>query len=393
MKVVHAFIALIRARYATLPKCQKPWAIGLAVLFVVLLILLCIRFFLVIASHQNPVAPTPMMIRQGQQITIPKNSPLRSHMVIKAVGTLTLPHLVSVPGIVEANPYHTVNVLPPLTGRIIELKVSLGDRVKKNQLLVVISSPDLAQAYSDFDSARGVFKLTREALSRAQKVNRAGANSTKDIELAESAHTQAEAELKRTEARLKTLGHNQFSQLTIKSPIDGKITALNYGRGSYVTDLTAPLLTVSNFNSVWVTANIPESLAGVVVKGQRVVVHLAAYPKRILYGKVSFVSSFLDPDTYRNQTRIVFANLDGKLQPNMFATVNISLPQPSHIIIPISAILMNDDTTSVYVESSPWVFERRDVVLGDEDGLNVRVLSGLAIGERVVTAGGIFVND
>ena len=77
----------------------------------------------------------------------------------------------------------------------------------------------------------------------------------------------------------------------------------------------------------------------------------------------------------------------------MFATVNLFLPQPSEIIIPVTAVLMNNDTTSVYIETAPWIFERREVKLGLEDGDNIRVLSGLKLGERVVTAGGIFVND
>lgn len=393
MKIFHALIALIRAQYKTLPERQKPLAIWLTSLFGALLILFLIKVCLAIVIPQTKAIPAPIMIRHGKQVTIPPNSPLRSQMIIKAAGTLTLPHIVSVPGIVEANPLHTVNILPPLTGRLIKLTVSLGDRVKKDQVLAVISSPDLAQAYSDYDTARGIYKQTNEALNRAKKVNSAGANSIKDIELAQSAHTQALAELKRTKARLKILGHNTFRKLTIKAPMDGKITLLNYGRGSYVSDPAIPLLTVSNYKSVWVTANIPENLAGQIVKGQRVVVSLPAYPKLILYGKVSFVSSFLDPGTRRNQTRIAFLNVDGRLQPNMFATVNISLPQPSQIIIPISAILMNDDTTSVYVEIAPWVFERREVQLGPEDGEVVRVLAGLAIGERVATAGGIFVND
>ena len=77
----------------------------------------------------------------------------------------------------------------------------------------------------------------------------------------------------------------------------------------------------------------------------------------------------------------------------MFATVKIAVLQPQLIMIPISSILMNNNTTSVYVETSPWVFKRREVQLGSEDGSTIRVLSGLHAGERIVSSGGIFIND
>ena len=81
------------------------------------------------------------------------------------------------------------------------------------------------------------------------------------------------------------------------------------------------------------------------------------------------------------------------MQPNMFATVNIALNQPDQIMVPVSAILMNDDTTSVYIESTPWTFIRREVVLGTEDGDRVRVIAGLKAGDRIVSSGGVLVND
>ena len=77
----------------------------------------------------------------------------------------------------------------------------------------------------------------------------------------------------------------------------------------------------------------------------------------------------------------------------MFATVTLSLVEKEHTLVPLSAILMNNDTPSVFVEKKPWIFVRRDVALGVEDGQKVRVLAGLKTGDRVVTSGGILIND
>ena len=181
--------------------------------------------------------------------------------------------------------------------------------------------------------------------------------------------------------------------MTIRAPISGQVTALNYGTGSYINDPTSPLLTIANTKTVWVTAYITERLAGAIKKGLPAAVYLAAYPEQVFKGTVASVSAFLDADTRRNKTRIAFTNPKGTFQPNMFATVKLSLPQPDQIIIPPSAILMSNDTTSVFVEESPWTFVRRDIKLGMEDGQHVRVLSGLKAGERIVMSGGVLVND
>jgi cobalt-zinc-cadmium efflux system membrane fusion protein len=313
--------------------------------------------------------------------------------VIKPIKATPLAHNVSFPGLIEAEPSKVINVLPPVTGRLIELKARLGQQVAKDQVLGVIESADLALAYADHDKALSALSFAHDTLKRAQQVHRAGGNSIKDIEAAQTSFLQAEAELKRTDATLKTLGQHTFSLLTIKAPISGQIIALNDGVGSYITDLTAPVMTIVNTDKLWVTAYISEKLAGAIQKNLLAEVSLPAYPGEYFKGTVTFVSSFLDADTRRNKTRIAFENPKGKFQPNMFATVKIAIPQPDQIIIPLSAILMSNDTTSIFVEQSPWTFTRRDIRLGMQDGDQVRILSGLKPGERVVISGGVLVND
>ena len=383
----------IRAKYTNFPHRKKPAAILLIILFCFLIMVLLLKGCHALANSKHKAPTEPMMLRLGTEIKIPPKSPLRSQITIETVHTSNLPHVLSFPGVIEADSRCTVDIRPPLTGRLVSIKVRLGDHVKRNQILAVISSPDLALANSDNDKAQSVLTYTRDALKRAQEVNRAGGNSIKDVQLAQSDYIQSAAEAHRTEAKLKTLGNNRFSLLTMKAPIQGIITALNYGIGSFINDPTVTLMTISNLTKVWVTANIPESLVGVVAQDQPVKIYLPAYPQEVLRGKVTFVNSFLEPDTRRNKTRIAFSNPNGKLQPNMFATVKVSIPQFALILIPVSAILMNDDTTSVYVETAPWIFKRRVVQLGLEDSNQVRVVSGLKTGERIVVDGGVFIND
>jgi len=225
-----------------------------------------------------------------------------------------------------------------------------------------------------------------------------GANATKDIEAAESTQRQAIAEDQRARDRLATLTGNSHVDvhargLVVIAPAAGIVTALTVGVGAYLNDATAPLMTVSGLDRVWVTAQVPEQLLAGISPGSTVDVALAAYPGQTLHGKVARVSPVLEADTRRAKVRIAFDNADGRLKPNMFATATFAIPQAATVTVPSSALLMNNDSTTVLVEVAPWTFTRRVVELGSEDGETVRIVGGLKRGERVVTRGGVLLND
>jgi len=350
------------------------------------------------AATVAAAAPAPLLVRQGNRLTVPAGSPLRERLLVATVAEDSAPHDVSLPATVEANPASTVNILPPLTGKLLELKVRLGDTVKRGQVLATIGSPDLAQAVSDAQKARDALDLAQRALVRARGVNEAGSNAMKDVEAAQSAVAQQSAELRRSETRLRSLGADgsgaQAGQvLKVVAPLSGTVTALNAAPGANLNDANAVLMTVANLDAVWVTVNVPESVVGAVAAGQNAVVTLAAYPGRSFSGKIGFLSAVLDADTRRAKARIVFANPQGLFKPNMYATAVLGVPQGTQPQVPASALLMNNDSVSVFVEAQPWTFVRRMVELGREDGDRVRIRSGLAAGERVVVRGGVLLND
>jgi membrane fusion protein, heavy metal efflux system len=101
----------------------------------------------------------------------------------------------------------------------------------------------------------------------------------------------------------------------------------------------------------------------------------------------------LESDSRRNKTRIAFENPDLALKPNMFASVLLKAPPLQRVVLPSSALLMNNDRTTVFVATAPWTFERRVVEPQLEGGPRVAILSGLKPGEQVVVKGGILLND
>jgi cobalt-zinc-cadmium efflux system membrane fusion protein len=350
------------------------------------------------AGLDIPETAPPALVHEGDKIIIPEGSPLRSQVVVQQVEVKSSPRMVLLPASVEADPARTVNILPPVAGRVVKLLVQLGDHVVKGQPLAVIDSGDLAQAYADDDKARDALQHAESTLKRVRGLRQAGAGSIKDLEQAQSDYAQVKAEFIRAEARLKEIGvpshpKNKARLLTLTAPTTGSVITLTTAPGAFANDMTASLMTIANLDSVWVTANVPEIDIAYIAKGQAVDVSFAAYPDQVFHGTVAFVSEVVEPDTRRTKVRITFANPDGKLKPNMFANASFIVPQKSAVFVPNSALLMNNDRTTVFVEIAPWTFVRRTVVPGYGEGEGARIDQELNPGDRIIVKGGLLLND
>jgi cobalt-zinc-cadmium efflux system membrane fusion protein len=351
-----------------------------------------------LGGHKAAPPETPLMVRQGNRIVVPEGSSLRDRLTVTPATTQPVIRRLDLPGIVEADPARTAAVLTPLAGRVLELKVALGDRVNRDQVLAIIDSPDLAQAYDDDDKAADTLALTEKNLARQEGQVKIGSGSQRDLDQARSDHAQAVSEHTRTQARLKAIGASadpkQRSHLLIvKAPVGGSVTNLAIAAGNMINDPSQPILTIADLSTIWVTALVPEKDLAVVCNDQEAQVRFDAYPGQVFQGKVANVSDVLESDSRRNKVRIVFPNRQHLFKPNMYASVGLAAPEEAEVVLPTSALLMNNDRTSVFVATAPWTFERRTVDAALEEGSSVAIRSGVAAGEQVVVKGAILLND
>jgi cobalt-zinc-cadmium efflux system membrane fusion protein len=370
---------------------------GLGLGLLLLAVLLTHGFGLFSGRDKGAAAPE-LMVRQGDKILVPEGSALRARLSVMPASVQPVNPKLLLPAVVESDPARTAAVLTPLSGRLISLKVALGDRVVRGQVLAIIDSPDLEQAYNDNEKAADSFHLTEKTLGRQEAQNKLGVASDRDLDQAKSDYAQAAAEYTRTQAHLKVLGAPADAKpasraLSVTAPLSGSVTALSVAPGNMINDPTQPLMTVADLSTIWVTALVPEKDIAAVAKNQGVQVTVSAYPDQVRQGKVLFVSDVIEPDSRRAKIRIAFANGDYQLKPNMFATVVISGRERSLIVLPSSALLMNNDRTSVFVATAPWTFERRNVETQLEEGSSVAIRSGVNAGEQVLVKGGILLND
>jgi membrane fusion protein, heavy metal efflux system len=340
----------------------------------------------------------PHLITEGSRFVVPEGSPLRSKLTVEAVGEKEIQRTLALPSVVEADPARTFKVLTPVAGRVIDLKVRLGERVVEGQELAVIDSSDLAQAYSDDEKAHAALKLTKQSLDRLLALEKTSAIAVKDREQAQNDYAQAQSELARAESRLRAIGvevHPKEASrlLSLKAPATGSVIDLQIAPGAFLNDATAAIMTIANLDTIWVTANVPEKDTALVTTGQSVDVVFTAYPREVFKSQVLFASDVLDPDTRRTKVRIAFENPAMRFKLNMFANAIFLTPKENVLVLPTTALMLKDETDRVFVEVAPWTFEPRSVEVGFQQDDQAIVTGGLKAGDRVVVKGGVLLND
>ena len=386
----------IEARHPLTPRGRNFLLGGLGA-GLLLLILLYTRGFGFFAARLPPPA-TAAIERHGELLTIPEGSPLRSRLVIATATAAPVSGTLVLPGVVEADPARMAPVLPALGGRVLEVKVRPGDRVSAGEVLAVLDSPDLAQAYDDDAKAAASFTLNQRNVERQEAQARIGAVAERDLEQARSDFAQARAEYERTRARLRAVGADTPAdrasrRLRVRAPFAGSVTALSVAVGNMINDPTQPIMTVVHLGTVWVTALAAEKDSLRLAPGTQAAVTLDSDPTHPLLGRVATVSDVVESDSRRIKVRIAFPNEDFRLKPNMFASVVLSAPGRSEVTLPTSALLMNNDRMSVFVATAPWTFRRRTVELDLQEGERVAIRQGVSPGEQIVVRGAILLND
>lgn len=298
---------------------------------------------------------------------------------------------ISVNGAVAADVSRNVPVNVLTSGRVVEVRVRLGDTVKKGDLLLRLTSADMSGAISDFQKFQADEKLTKAQLDRSEMLFSRGAVAQKDLEVARDTYEKAQVDTHSASERIRILGGDtqRLSPIIeVRAPVAGTIIEQNVTNAAGVKSLdnSPNLFTIADLSHVWVLCDVYENNLSEIHLGDRASIQLNAYPDRHLEGRVSNISSLLDPATRSVKVRVDLPNAAGLLRPNMFATVNFtSQSTQSRMAVPVGAILRLQDRDWVYVKGNDKEFKRTEVqALPAGPGGVQEILSGVRPGDRVV---------
>jgi len=290
---------------------------------------------------------------------------------------------------------YAVNALS--SGRVVDVKARLGDDVQKGQLLLTMTSPDMSQAFSDFQKFKAGAALAKSQLDRSRLLYSHGATPQKDLDVAEDAYNRANIDTQTAEERIRLLGGDPAhasSLIEIHAPVSGTIIEQNVTSAAGVKSLdnSPNLFTIADLSNVWILCDVFENDLARVHLGDRAGIELNAYPERRLTGRVANISKLLDANTRAAKVRIELPNEAGILRPNMFATIHfVSQGAETRTVIPSSAVLRLQDRDWVFVKLKDQRFRRTEVQAGPVNADKTQqILSGLRPGDQVVTTALLF---
>jgi membrane fusion protein, heavy metal efflux system len=347
-------------------------------------------------SHQgeNP-APVraedaPHHITEGQLIKIPQGSPLRSELTVAAVAAREIQRRLTVTGVVEADPSRTVQVLAPVAGRVIDVKIQLGDRV--------VPAQELALVYAGATNWRDQRTQSRAPLTKELAASDRQTGPQSNLSDAANDCQRVETQPLRSTRRLCALimpaeGIQATRLFSLRAPVAGSVIDLGIRSGVMLDDPSSSIMRIADLDTIWVTTSLRNTDAPLIAPGRPVEIAFIAYPNEVFVGEARFIGDTLDPYAASFKIRIELPNPNRRLKPNMSALATLLGPKETVPIIPATAVIRRNDRDWVFVEVAQWTFEARPVKVSFPQDDHTFVVSGLNIGERILAMGGALLED
>jgi membrane fusion protein, heavy metal efflux system len=309
-------------------------------------------------------------------------------------------------GKIGVNGDRATPVISPYSGRVTRVIAGLGDTVKAGAPLATVEASEFVQAQNDLKVAAAQVKLARINETRKHALYDAKGGSLQDWQQAQADLASAETALNAVRNRLQIFGRTEVDianleslqamnpVATIVAPIAGVVVDRQVGPGQYLQAGGTPVFTIADPSSVWLLANVREADSGSVKLGQPVEVRVLAYPKRVFKARVTYVAAVVDAVTHRLPVRAEIENHDLALKPEMFATFRILTSGATESpAVPSAAVVYEGAAAHVWVVAGDGLVAYRAIHTGRSDDGLVEVLDGLQAGERIVTKGGLFIDQ
>jgi len=349
------------------------------------------------AVEEGPPQPRPTTGERAVVLTDAKLSDIRTDEVRERARPGTL----AASGKVQFDEGRVGRVLVPLAGPILELRAQVGDLVTKGQTLCVVQSREAALAVGDHIESHKDLELAEKTAAMTQDLFDHQAASKIALQQALNDLAKARSRVARNEEALRALGlHDEdinaqtSGRVPVVSPLAGSVIERRVIEGQLAPADGAPIFTIADLSSVWVVGDIFERDLQAVAVGDNATITTTAYPGEPFSGRVTYISAVIDPATRTVKVRLSVPNPNGRLKPEMFASIVFGARAHDRVLtVPSRAAFTEEGRTWVYIAQGQGRFLRRAIEVAQEAGDERRVLSGLQAGDRVVVDGVLLIRQ
>lgn len=268
---------------------------------------------------------------------------------------------------------------------------TIGDPVKKGDLLAVIDVPELEQELAQSRAAMAQIKvrleLAESTLKRWTSLKETDSVIQQEFDEKKSAFHQAQADLAAADVNVKRLEKLE-SYRRIVAPFSGVVTRRSIDVGNLITATgTQELFAISQTDPIRLTVWVPQAYADDIQAGQEVSVRQISSKAPPVAAKVEHVAGALDLINRSRQVDITLPNNDGKLLPGAYVEISINVANRTNpLIVPANVLVMDQAGTHVVVVDSNNQIVFRPVTLGRDFGRELEVLTGIAANETLVAS-------
>jgi cobalt-zinc-cadmium efflux system membrane fusion protein len=334
--------------------------------------------------------------------TVPRDQ--LAHLKITKVAKASWGVSVHTTGTVDWDQDHTTQAITQVSGPITRILVDVGTPVQKDQPLLYVSSPDVANAVAAYRKARNREQFNKRIVDRMKEMLDHGVVAVKDYESSVADFNDAATDVQNSLQPLRIFGITAqeidqaekqgtsiSSELAVRSPIAGVIVQKLISPGMLIEAGQTVCFQISDVSTVWVQGHVFDRDLPSVRNGDAVEETNPSFT-RSFRGAISYIGSFVDPNTRTTPVRIVTGNPGGLLKKDMFVDAVIRTGRRDSILVaPVAAVLRDDKNEPiVYVQAQPGKFAQRSVTIGPQQDGMVEISSGLREGEDVVADGSLF---
>jgi cobalt-zinc-cadmium efflux system membrane fusion protein len=349
-------------------------------------------------SKLTSYSTTAAAADKAELFTLPPDQ--MSHIQVVTVAQQSVQRTLRLTGAIAYNNFQTTPVISQIGGPVSRIVVTPGQRVKAGDPMLYVTSPDYSQLRSGYIKARDSFQLADRAFKRAQDLYDHKAISQADLENAESGRVQAQADMESNEQAIRILGISDpekmvtdppSPELPVRAPLAGEVVERLCSPGQLLQAGGTQCFTLSDMSSVWVMVNVYQNDLPYIHVGDEITIESDAIGVP-MGGKISYLSSALDPTTRTLQARIETANPGERLKRDMYVTADVRAGMiPNALLVPDASVLRDDQNMPyVYIQTGNNQFARKDVTLGESKEGKTQVVTGLRAGDKIVGDGSLF---
>ena len=332
------------------------------------------------------------------------NESLLAQIKISEVAQSDVSDILRVAGQIDFDEQALTRIGASVTGRVTQINAQLGNEVKKGDTLALINSSELSNSQLAYLKARSEKEFHRRTVQRAKTLFEADVISAAELQRRESEYEVASAQTRAAQDQLRVLGVNlkAMEELATTGAIDSVASVMATIKGVVVErkvttgQVVQPadvLFTVADLSRVWAVAQVPEQQVAQVKVGQSVRIEVPALENEKLIGKLIYVGQTVNPESRTVLVRTELDNTSGRLKPSMLASMLIESTPTKRMVVPITAIVREQDIDYVFTEEKPGSFRLKPVRLSSEHNGQRVVLDGLSQGMRIVSDGAFHLNN